>query len=134
MVVPLGNVVPASATGTPVVATNDVRFLSAGDFDSHEARVCIHDSRVLADPDRPKHYSAQQYLRTPAEMAELFADDFGRRTITYCGGGIAASSLAFTMVRLGFTDVAIYDGSLREWTADPFLPMETSPDPDFPDQ
>ena len=47
---------------------------------------------------------------------------------------IAASSLAFTMVRLGFTDVAIYDGSLREWTADPFLPMETSPDPDFPDQ
>jgi thiosulfate/3-mercaptopyruvate sulfurtransferase len=38
------------------------------------------------------------------------------------------------MVRLGFTDVAIYDGSLREWTADPFLPMETSPDPDFPDQ
>jgi DNA polymerase-3 subunit alpha len=64
----------ASATGTPVVATNDVRFLSAPDFDAHEARVCIHDSRVLADSERPKHYSAQQYLRTPGEMAELFAD------------------------------------------------------------
>ena len=64
----------ASATGTPVVATNDVRFLSAGDFDAHEARVCIHDGRVLADSERPKLYSVQQYLRTPGEMADLFAD------------------------------------------------------------
>ena len=64
----------ASATGTPVVASNDVRFLSPDDFNAHEARVCIHDSRVLADGDRPKTYSAQQYLRTPGEMAELFAD------------------------------------------------------------
>ena len=64
----------ASASGTPVVASNDVRFLSPDDFNAHEARVCIHDSRVLADSDRPRIYSAQQYLRTPAEMAELFAD------------------------------------------------------------
>ena len=64
----------ASRTGTPVVATNDVRFLSRRDFDAHEARVCIHDSRVLADTDRPRLYSPQQYLRTPEEMAELFAD------------------------------------------------------------
>ena len=64
----------ASATGTPVVASNDVRFLSPDDFNAHEARVCIHDSRVLADTDRPRTYSPQQYLRTPAEMAELFAD------------------------------------------------------------
>ena len=64
----------ASETGTPVVATNDVRFLSTDDFNAHEARVCIHDSRVLADMDRPHLYSPQQYLRTPAEMSELFAD------------------------------------------------------------
>ncbi len=64
----------ASATDTPVVATNDVRFLSPDDFNAHEARVCIHDSRVLADGERPRTYSAQQYLRTPLEMAELFAD------------------------------------------------------------
>ena len=64
----------ASRTGTPVVATNDVRFLSRSDFDAHEARVCIHDSRVLADTERPRLYSPQQYLRTPEEMAELFAD------------------------------------------------------------
>jgi DNA polymerase-3 subunit alpha len=64
----------ASETGTPVVATNDVRFLSKDDYNAHEARVCIHDSRVLADADRPRNYSPQQYLRTAEEMAELFAD------------------------------------------------------------
>jgi DNA polymerase-3 subunit alpha len=64
----------AAETDTPVVATNDVRFLRSEDFNAHEARVCIHDSRTLADADRPHNYSAQQYLRTPAEMAELFAE------------------------------------------------------------
>ena len=58
----------------PVVATNDVRFLAPGDFESHEARVCIHDGTLLADPSRPRRYTPQQYLRTPAEMAALFAD------------------------------------------------------------
>lgn len=58
----------------PVVATNDVRFISTKDFDAHEARVCIHDSRTLDDPRRPKLYSAQQYLRSAEEMIELFKD------------------------------------------------------------
>jgi len=60
--------------GLPVVATNDVRFLSAADFDAHETRVCIREGRTLADPRRPRRYSEEQYLRTPGEMAELFAD------------------------------------------------------------
>jgi DNA polymerase-3 subunit alpha len=58
----------------PLVATNDVRFLARGDFETHEARVCIHEGALLADPSRPRRYMAQQYLRTPAEMAELFED------------------------------------------------------------
>ncbi len=64
----------AAAHNVPVVATNDVRFITADDFDAHEARVCIHDGRTLNDPRRPKLYSAQQYLRSPAEMQELFSD------------------------------------------------------------
>ncbi|MDH3805876.1 MAG: PHP domain-containing protein, partial [Gammaproteobacteria bacterium] len=64
----------ASQTSVAVVASNDVRFLSCGDFNAHEARVCIHEGRGLADPDRPHDYSEQQYLRSSAEMAELFAD------------------------------------------------------------
>ncbi|MDH5324765.1 MAG: DNA polymerase III subunit alpha [Gammaproteobacteria bacterium] len=60
--------------GTPVVATNDVHFLAASDFEAHEVRVCIHDGRTLDDPRRPKRYSEQQYLRNATEMLELFAD------------------------------------------------------------
>ena len=60
--------------GVPVVATNDVRFLAPTDFEAHEARVCIHDGTQLADPARPRRYSRLQYLRSPAEMAALFAD------------------------------------------------------------
>ncbi|HIP53636.1 MAG TPA: DNA polymerase III subunit alpha, partial [Chromatiales bacterium] len=58
----------------PVVATNDVRFLRREDFEAHEVRVCIHEGRTLDDPRRPRNYSEQQYLRSPEEMAELFAD------------------------------------------------------------
>ncbi|WP_440940448.1 DNA polymerase III subunit alpha [Immundisolibacter sp.] len=64
----------ALAAGVPVVATNDVRFVSADDFEAHEARVCIAEGRVLNDPRRPHPYSEQQYLRTAQEMAVLFAD------------------------------------------------------------
>ncbi|MDM8557698.1 DNA polymerase III subunit alpha [Candidatus Parabeggiatoa sp. HSG14] len=64
----------ALETKIPVVATNDVCFLSSHDFEAHEVRVCIHDGKTLADSNRPHHYSPQQYLRTPSEMAELFAD------------------------------------------------------------
>ncbi len=64
----------ASSLDLPVVASNDVRFLARGDFEAHEARVCIHAGRVLADPKRPRDYSPDQYLKTPEEMAALFAD------------------------------------------------------------
>ena len=58
----------------PVVATNEVVFLTADDFDAHEIRVAIHDGYTLMDKRRPRRYSPQQYLRSQEEMAELFAD------------------------------------------------------------
>ena len=58
----------------PVVATNDVRFLEASEFEAHEARVCIREGRTLDDPRRARPFTEQQYLRSPGEMAELFAD------------------------------------------------------------
>ena len=64
----------ALATQTPVVATNDVRFIKQSEYAAHEVRVCIHEGRTMDDPRRPKHYSDQQYLRSEAEMCELFAD------------------------------------------------------------
>jgi DNA polymerase-3 subunit alpha len=58
----------------PVVATNDVRFLVAENFEAHEAKVCINEGRLLDDPRRPRNYSPEQYLRSPAEMVALFSD------------------------------------------------------------
>ena len=58
----------------PVVATNDVRFLKASEFEVHEARVCIGEGRTLDDPRRERRYSDQQYLRSAEEMTDLFSD------------------------------------------------------------
>ena len=58
----------------PLLASNDVRFMARDDFEAHEARVCIATGRVLDDPKRPRDYSPEQYLKSPEEMAELFAD------------------------------------------------------------
>jgi DNA polymerase-3 subunit alpha len=64
----------AATLELPVVATNDVRFLERADFQAHEARVCIHDGRLLSDKRREKRYSDEQYLKGPDEMAALFSD------------------------------------------------------------
>ncbi len=64
----------AQTVDLPVVATNDVRFLDKQDFEAHEARVCIHDGQVLNDQHRPRRYTHSQYLKSPEQMATLFAD------------------------------------------------------------
>jgi DNA polymerase-3 subunit alpha len=64
----------ASELKLPVVATHPVQFIKADDFRAHEARVCIAEGYVLADQRRPKHFGPDQYFKTQAEMAELFAD------------------------------------------------------------
>mgnify|MGYP002143245264 CR=1 FL=1 len=64
----------ADRVEAPLVATNDVRFIKQDDFEAHETRVCIGEGRTLDDPRRPRNYSDQQYLKTPAEMWELFSD------------------------------------------------------------
>jgi DNA polymerase-3 subunit alpha len=64
----------AHVHGAPALATNDVRFLARADFEAHEARVCIHDGAQLADPSRVRRYTEEQYLKSPAEMAALFAE------------------------------------------------------------
>ena len=58
----------------PLVATNDVRFISADDYDAHEARVCIHQGQALSDERRKKIYSKQQYLKSAKDMIVLFSD------------------------------------------------------------
>lgn len=64
----------AGELNLPVVATNDVCFLEADDFIAHETRVCIHDGEQVGDENRDRRYTTNQYLRSPEEMIELFAD------------------------------------------------------------
>jgi DNA polymerase-3 subunit alpha len=58
----------------PVVATQPVQFLAADDFEAHEARVCIAEGEILGNARRPRRFTADQYFRSRAQMAELFAD------------------------------------------------------------
>jgi thiosulfate/3-mercaptopyruvate sulfurtransferase len=77
-------------------------------------------ARSLVDP-RTHAYLPADVLR--ARLAAVGATEAGR-VITYCGGGIAASSDAFVLTLLGHRQVAVYDASLSEWATDPALPME----------
>ncbi len=63
-----------SDLGLPVVATHPVQFVRSADFRAHDARVCIAEGHVLADPRRPRRFTPDQYFKTQAEMAAAFAD------------------------------------------------------------
>lgn len=61
-----------------------------------------------------------------AALREKLAPAIGApQIITYCAGGIAAASAALALTLLGERSVAVYDGSLNEWAADPDAPLET---------
>jgi thiosulfate/3-mercaptopyruvate sulfurtransferase len=70
--------------------------------------------------DKTGHLLAQDTLDS------MHPFDHNARIITYCGGGIVASTEAFVLTRLGFKNVAVYMASLEEWTADPGNPMSTA--------
>ncbi len=66
-----------------------------------------------------------QRYRPLEELRHLFGEVLGaERIITYCGGGVAASSDAFVLHLLGHPNVAVYDGGFIEWSADRRLPLE----------
>ncbi|MGB4811460.1 MAG: DNA polymerase III subunit alpha [Methylophilaceae bacterium] len=64
----------ASELNLPMVATHPIQFTTPEDFRAHEARTCISEGYVLADTRRPKKFTTEQYFKTQAQMATLFAD------------------------------------------------------------
>lgn len=64
----------AARLNLPVVATHPVQFATAEDFEAHEARVCISEGEILGNARRVRRFTPQQYFKSAAEMAQLFAD------------------------------------------------------------
>ena len=58
----------AARLALPVVATHTVQFLGADDHEAHEARVCVADGEMLANPRRVKRFSREQYFKSQAQM------------------------------------------------------------------
>ena len=110
-----------------------VRLINALSADEHAGRVARtpRPGRIPGSGNVPAGSlldpATGAYLPLPALREKFEAQGAldGRSVITYCGGGIAATSAAFTLARLGVPDVAVYDGSLTEWSRDEAMPMET---------
>lgn len=67
-------------------------------------------------------------LPSPDAAAEAFSAVGAapsKRSIVYCGGGIAATLDAFLLYQLGHEKVTVYDSSMSEWATEPSLPIET---------
>ncbi len=72
------------------------------------------------------HVKEDNTFKSESELRSMFGDALRNpEVITYCGGGIAATSVALALEMLGHKKVKVYDASLTEWAADPELPMET---------
>ena len=64
----------AQRSGVPIVATNDVHYLQPRDARTQEVLMCINTGKTLDDEDRMRQSTDQMFLKSPAQMAELFAD------------------------------------------------------------
>ena len=60
--------------GLPLLATNDLHYTHHADAASHEALLCVQSGSTLADPKRFKFDNNEFYLKSSAEMRELFSD------------------------------------------------------------
>jgi thiosulfate/3-mercaptopyruvate sulfurtransferase len=105
-----------------------VNSLTAEDFTATETDRYARPGRIPGSLNVPVFdlLGEDGRFRPLEQLRERFADVLARpgRKITYCGGGIAATGDALALHLLGEADVAVYDGSLREWTSDERLPLE----------
>lgn len=114
------------------IGRSDTSIVNALRAEQHEGRGGVHYGRrghIAGSINIPsvEHLNADHTFKSPQELRKLFAEPLGKpRVLTYCGGGIAATSVALVLAMLGHDDVRVYDASLTEWAADPVLPMETS--------
>ncbi len=61
-------------TGIKIIATNDTHYTVQKDADAHEAFMCIAMNKLYDDPNRLRHSVHEFYVKSPEQMAKLFAD------------------------------------------------------------
>lgn len=61
-------------TGIKIIATNDTHYTEQKDADAHEAFMCIAMNKLYDDPNRLRHSVHEFYVKSPEQMAQLFAD------------------------------------------------------------
>lgn len=64
----------AADQNIPLVCTNDVHYLRQSDHRPHDILLCIGTGKTVTDENRLRYHGDQFYLKTPAEMAAIFAD------------------------------------------------------------
>ena len=60
-------------TNTKIIATNDVHFVEEEHAEAHERLICLSTGKDLDDPKRMR-YTKQEWLKTPQQMWQIFAD------------------------------------------------------------
>ncbi|MGA1637819.1 MAG: DNA polymerase III subunit alpha, partial [Ilumatobacteraceae bacterium] len=58
----------------PLLATNDSHYVHRNDAEAHDALLCVQTGCTIADPKRFKFEGEEHYLKTAAEMRQLFGD------------------------------------------------------------
>jgi thiosulfate/3-mercaptopyruvate sulfurtransferase len=99
--------------------------LSPAQFSGQEASLGLkgHIPGAINIPAQSLLDPVSQCLLPMQDLAARLPEDRDRRTIIYCGSGVAAALLAFVMAQTGFEDVAIYMPGLQEWMTHPSLPQ-----------
>jgi DNA polymerase III subunit alpha len=64
----------SSETGIPLVVTNDAHYLSRDDVRAHEILLCIQTGKTMTDPNRMRFATPDFYVKSRAEMMELFSE------------------------------------------------------------
>ena len=76
-------------------------------------------------------FAADGSFKSPEDLRAAFAMagvDLDKPIVTSCGSGVTASVLLFALHLIGKDDVALYDGSWQEWSADPATPKAQGPE------
>jgi DNA polymerase-3 subunit alpha len=66
--------------GIELIATNDAHYLSVGDVEAHDALLCVLTGKLISDEKRLR-YTGTEYIKSEAEMLQLFGDHLERQVI-----------------------------------------------------